>query len=308
MRKWLPVLIFIIIAAILSVYLVIPSTINITQITPVRCTITGAYRHMATSDKWSLWSLNKPNKPLRYHYDTYRVTKKTLLNTVEVYVMHRDITAISTINLLPLPGDSSVIEWKCSFPSGNNPFMRIQRYLQAIDIKNNMAGMLARFQTFVEKPENVYGIAIHVEYAKDSLLIATKTVLPSYPVTADIYKLVNTLKKYSTAQQAQQTGIPMFNVTPLDKGGFQLMAALPVNKLLNDNGPFFKRQIPLNKFLVTHAKGGEATVQHALTQLQLYIQDHHRVAMAIPFLQLTTDRTEQPDTTKWVTSIYIPVF
>jgi hypothetical protein len=214
----------------------------------------------------------------------------------------------SIIHLLPLPGDSSVIEWKCSFASGSNPFKRIQRYLQAIDIKNNMAGMLSRFQTFADKPENVYGIAIHVSSTKDTLLVATKTVLPFYPVTADIYKLVNALKKYSTEQQAQQTGSPIYNITPLDSSAFQLMVALPVNKRMEDDGPFFKRHIPLAKFLVIQVKGGEATVQHAFTQLQLYIQDHHRIAMAIPFLQLITDRMEEPDTTKWITKVYVPVF
>jgi hypothetical protein len=171
-----------------------------------------------------------------------------------------------------------------------------------------MAGMMARFQTFVEKPENIYGIAIHESSTKDTLLIATKTVLSSYPVTADVYKLINALKKYSTAQRGQQTGAPIFNITPLDSGRFQLMAALPVNKSMPDNGSFFKRWIPPGKFLVTQVKGGEGTVQRALRQLQLYVQDYHRVAMAIPFQQMITDRIEEPDTTKWVTKVYVPVF
>ena len=306
-KRLLALLAFIIIAAIISVYLVIPSTINITQITPVHCTITGAYRQMATADKWAAWSLNRPNRPLRYHYDTYFITKN-LVNTVEVHISHQDMSINSIIHLLPLTSDSSVIEWKCSFTSGSNPFKRIQSYLQAIDIKNNMAGMLARFQTFAEKPENIYGIAIHESSTKDTLLIATKTVLPSYPVTADVYKLVNALTKYSITQQAQQTGSPIFNITPLDTGRFQLMAALPVKKSMPDNAPFFKRWIPPGKFLVTQVKGGEGTVQHALAQLQLYVQDYHRVAMAIPFQQLITDRMAEPDTTKWVTKVYVPVF
>lgn len=306
-KRLLALTAFIIVAAILSVYLVVPSTINITQITPVRCPITAAYRYMATPDKWAAWSLNKPNKPLRYHYDTYYITKN-LVNTVEVHISHQDVSLNSIIHLLPLAGDSGVIEWKCSFESGNNPFKRVQRYLQAIDIKKNMAGMLARFQTFIEKPQNVYGIAIHESSTQDTLLIATKTVLPSYPVTADVYKLVNALKKYCTAQQAQQTGSPIFNISPVDNGRFQLMAALPVNRRIPDNGPFFKRFIPPGKFLVTQVRGGEATVQHALAQLQLYVQDHHRVAMAIPFQQLITDRLEEPNTTKWVTKVYVPVF
>jgi predicted transcriptional regulator YdeE len=307
MRKWLLALAFIIIAAFISIYVFIPANLDIVQITPVRCTINAAYRQMAASEKWALWSLNRPDKPIRYHYDTYHITR-ILVNTVEVHISHQNISLNSIIHLLPLPGDSSAIEWKCSFSSGYNPFKRIQRYQQAIDIKKNMAGMLARFQTFVEKTQNVYGIAFHESSTKDTLLIATKTVLPAYPSTPDIYKLVDALKKYTVEQQAQQTGSPICNITKLDKGGFQLMAALPVNKRLPDKGPFFKRWIPAGKFLVTQVKGSEEAIQYALNQLQLYIQDYHRVAMAIPFQQMITDRMAEPDSTKWVTSIYIPVF
>jgi hypothetical protein len=37
------------------------------------------------------------------------------------------------------------------------------------------------------------------------------------------------------------------------------------------------------------------------------VQDHQRVAPAIPFQSLVTDRTKQPDTSKWVTRLYWPI-
>jgi hypothetical protein len=39
-----------------------------------------------------------------------------------------------------------------------------------------------------------------------------------------------------------------------------------------------------------------------------YFKDYNRVAMAIPFEYLITDRLKVPDTSKWVTKIYCPVY
>lgn len=309
MRKWLLALALIIIAAFLSIYIFIPANLNIVDIKRIQCTTAGAYRNMATVDKWATWWPGKEpqNKQLHYGDDVYQITK-TLLNTIEVHIQHQDVSVKSIIRLLPLANDSTIIEWKCNFTSGANPFKRIQRYRQAIDIKNNMAAVLAHFQAFAKKTENIYGISIHESTTKDTLLVATKTVLPAYPSVTDIYTLVDALKKYSSAHHAEPTGSPLLNITPLHPTGFQVMVALPIDKPVPDNGPFFKRQIPRVKFLVTQVKGGSGTVQHALTQFQLYLQDYHRVVMAIPFQQLITNRVAEPDTSKWITTIYVPVF
>src|SRR6266540_805782 len=181
MRKWLPVTAFIIIAAFVSIYIFIPATLNITQITPIRCTINGAYRSTVTTDKWiQWWPVNTPNPYLRYEGNDYLLTK-TLLNTVEVRIQHQDIAVNSIIHLLPLPGDSVIVQWQCSFNSDMNPFKRIQRYRQAIAIKNNMAALCARFKSFAEKTENIYGISIVESSIKDTLLIATKAIFSTYP-------------------------------------------------------------------------------------------------------------------------------
>jgi hypothetical protein len=42
--------------------------------------------------------------------------------------------------------------------------------------------------------------------------------------------------------------------------------------------------------------------------MQQYFADYKRVAMAIPFEYLVTDRETETDTTKWVTRIYAPVY
>ena len=62
------------------------------------------------------------------------------------------------------------------------------------------------------------------------------------------------------------------------------------------------------KILVTEVKGGPHAIQVAYAQYEKYLQDYHRISPAIPFESLITERIAEPDTGKWVTRIYYPVF
>ena len=309
MKKWLLVPAFIIVAAFASIYLFIPARIDIVQITPVNCTLPGAYRNMATAEKWKNWwpGSSWHSNSFQFQEGSYAITKK-LLNTLEIGIHHYKSSIKSTLHLLPAGGDSINIQWTCSYPTALNPITRIQRYRQAITLKSNMAAVLGHFKAFAEKKENIYGISIKETVFKDSFLISTKKYQASYPSVEDIYSLIDDLKKYSSEQQAKQTGIPIMNTTPLNPFGYQLMVALPINRSITANGRFFNQRIPLNRFWVTRVHGGDATVRGALQQFQLYIQDYHKTLMALPFQQLITDRSKEPDTTRWITDIYVPLF
>lgn len=286
MRKWLLVTI-VLLLALGSIYWFIPAQLKIVQITPVHCPSPAAYRAIAAKD-----SLGRA-----------RIVKK-LLNTFEVQI--GDIG--STINVLPLPNDSCALQWTSEIDAGASPITRIKRYNQAVAIKKNMAAILADFKLWAEQINNLYGIKLRERAFGDTTLIATKTNTAVYPGVNDIYSLINNLKQYSAGFQAKPTSHPLLNITPLAKGGYQVMTAIPVDKPLPEQGAFFKRKIPLNKFLFVEVQGGDSTVQRSLRQLQLYINDHRKTVMALPFLALVTDRSQVPDTSEWITHIYLPVF
>ncbi|OQP65805.1 hypothetical protein A3860_14500 [Niastella vici] len=309
MKKWLLIIFLVIVASIAGIYIFIPAQLNVVQITPVNCTTPGAYRHMTTVEKWKAWwpGSQSQGNMLRFQNSSFVITK-TLLNTFEVRILHNELPVNSTLHLLPAGGDSITMQWSCSLVSGLNPFKRVQQYQQAVAIKNNMAAVLGFFKSFAEKKENIYGISLQETIYRDSLLIGTKTNMSAYPSVAVIYSQINSLKKYSATFQAQPAGKPIMSITPLYPFGFQVLTALPVNRSIPARDPFYNQRIPLNRFLVTRVHGGDATVNQALHQIQLYIQDYHRTLMALPFQQLVTDRSAEPDTTRWVTDIYVPLF
>ena len=61
------------------------------------------------------------------------------------------------------------------------------------------------------------------------------------------------------------------------------------------------------KLLMAEVCGGDWTVSQAIGQLQLFIKDYRMESVAPSFETLVTDRSKEPDTTKWVTRIYFPV-
>jgi hypothetical protein len=61
-----------------------------------------------------------------------------------------------------------------------------------------------------------------------------------------------------------------------------------------------------DRFLKTEVVGGPFTIESAHTAIEKYMNDRFLSAPAIPFELLITDRRQEPDTTKWKTTIFHP--
>jgi len=99
----------------------------------------------------------------------------------------------------------------------------------------------------------------------------------------------------------------MLNVTKEGTNQYQFMIGIPVNRILpKQDGIFPTRLVPGN-FMVTEVRGAQQQIDEALSQLNYYFSDYGKTAMAIPFQSLITDRSQEPDSTKWITRISAPV-
>lgn len=301
MKKWIIALSILVVLSVISIYIFIPSNLSISAVKGFNCTASGSFRTLSDQGKWAKWF------PSSLDTNNYTINK-LLLNTLYITIHNENDTIKSIIQLLPFSPDSTIIQWKCDMPTSNNPFNRIQRYQKAVAIKNDMDEILNHLRSFVEKPENIYGFDIQRTTFTDTLLMATKTTLKNYPSTPETYQLINFLKTHIAQKNVSQTGAPLQNVTPLGNNKFQVMVALPVNKVLEDVQPFFFRRMIPGNFMKAEVKGGPQTIKEALRQMQLYFSEHGKTAMAIPFEYLVTDRLTEPDTSKWITRIYAPVY
>jgi hypothetical protein len=163
-------------------------------------------------------------------------------------------------------------------------------------------------QSFFSKPENIYGFTIRQEPVVDSILVSTFAMSKGYPSTAFIYNLLDQLKDYIKNQSAKETGYPMLNINTEDSINYLTRVAIPVDKELKSSGNIsYKRMLGRGEILVAEVKGGPGLINNAFYQMKNYVNDYQRVAPAIPFLSLVTDRMNEPDTSKWITRIYYPV-
>ncbi len=168
--------------------------------------------------------------------------------------------------------------------------------------------MLDSMKCFLEKEENIYGINVQRTKVKDTLLVATKNTLSNYPSIENVYTLISILRNYIKANDAVETGYPMLNVRTSDSIHFETMVALPVNKFLNNHERILHKEMVPGNILVTEAKGGLYNVAKAFNSLKDYVEDHQLQSPAIPFESLIIDRLHEPDTTKWITKIYYPIY
>ena len=171
-----------------------------------------------------------------------------------------------------------------------------------------MNTILEEMKLFFSKEENIYGIKTEKAFVTDSILISTGANSNGYPDTKFIYTLIDKLKTHAFINSAKQTAFPMLNVDTKDSITFNVRVALPINKALPDAGDIVQKRMLVNgNILVAEVKGGVTATTAAFEQIIKYSLDNQRVAPAIPFFSLITDRTREPDSSKWVTKVYCPV-
>jgi hypothetical protein len=313
MRRLILSVLTICIILLVAVYLFIPAKVTFSKVIVIKAKINVTNRFLMDQSKWQKWfpsdsvdkSTDSRGKNLYKNY--FFSIDKQMMNAAQISIKNSKISLQSLIHMISFHGDSTAIEWRSELPKSSNPIKRLRNYIKARELQKYMSDVLSHLKNFLAKEENIYGVFIHEIISKDSTLIATKCVTTGYPSTRDIYSLVESLKKYISDERAKENNFPMLHVKQTDSTTFETMVAIPVNKYLTGNGKiFFKRFVPW-KVLTAEVKGGTHTIKEAMNQMETYISDYHREAMAIPFESLVTDRSRQPDTLQWITRIYTPV-
>lgn len=313
MKKWLVMAVVIMVLLLTSAYVFFPKVLNLSNIERINGNINSVNRFLMDESKWAKWwpgtvendSLSNKNV---FDYNGYKyVITGHKYNALLIQAWAKEFTIDGTIFFLPLRNDSLLTEWKYSLETNSNPLNRIRLYLETKKVNNNMMNIMKSMKAFLENQENIYGMRIDQINVKDTILVTTKFSSDQYPSTSKIYGFISGIKNYISANDAKETDFPMVHVWQ-DSGLFHTTVAIPVNRRIPENKTFFIKRMAQGKFLVTEVRGGNYATRQALKQLDIYLDDHHLSSPAIPFESLITNRLEEPDTLKWVTKIYYPIF
>ena len=268
------------------------------------------FSFLANQNEWNKWwpvPTNSRASAWVYNGNSYSVDAYAV-NTVETIIQKKNSQLISRILVVPQTNDSSALEWTVQVNTGNNPLKKMQHYFTRQNLKADMTSILISLKNFVEKQENIYGMKIEKAMVTDTVLVATRAQFPHYPSTPEIYGMIAKLKVYIKSENASETNPPMLNVLQIDSNLYDVMVGIPTNRLLNGKGDIELKRLVLGNIIWGEVRGGSYTAEAAIKQLENYKIDYRLTSPAIPFASLVTDRMKEPDTTKWITRLYYPVF
>jgi hypothetical protein len=313
MKRVLLLIIIILGLTFTFLYLLSSSFAHNSNTTKINCSISVVNRYLMNENKWRAWwpgvaKHDSATNKNEFDYMGYKyLIKEYKYNMINIQTLTKNFTLDGSILFVQLTADTVLMEWKYSLPIVSNPIKRFLLYREAKKIHHDAMNIIKSMKTFIENQVNVYGVEFHETMSNDSTLVATKSITKGYPSPNDIYDLVSQLRKYIKAEGAKEYNFPMLNVKKITDSTFESMVALPVNKSLPGNGKIlYKRYVPW-KVLMAEVRGGSYTVERALKQMKIYMNDYQKKAMALPFQSLVTDRLKQADTLQWITRIYTPI-
>ena len=312
MRKWIAVLVVLILIFVF-VYWLIPDKISIHQKLIVSANTNVFAREISNEQKWKQWWPGKQTNKIQfpeifeYNGNTYSFAEKKLSSLVIAINNGKDAIQTELI-FIPVQNDSIELSWNGLERAGLNPLSRVQNFSWIKSINSDLGFLLKKIKSFYSNEDNLYGLHIERDFVVDSNLVSTSAKLKRYPTTDFIYKMIDRLKNYIENNGAKQTNPPMLNITQGPDSNYLTRVAVPVDRRLKDSVDIqYRWMLGGGNILLTEVKGGPYQIQKAFDAMEIYIDDHHRVAPAIPFQSLTTDRRQEPDTNKWTTKIYWPV-
>jgi hypothetical protein len=306
MRTILIVIGVVLLLVVAGAFLWLPRQVSLSQTLAIRAPSGTVLRCLTVKEKWSQWwpaghsALSYP--AANFHGGT------AMTNSLLVDIPAGDTTVQGLLMAIGVNADSTLVSWEATLPAGTNPWHRVRTWLEARRLKRELSAVLSRLKGFAEDPQKVYGMPVREVMVTTPFLVAIRGESTAYPSTEEVYAQVAKLRAYINSEGARETAPPMLNAERTDSNRYTFMVALPVDTLLPDKAPILQKRMVMGKLLEAEVKGGEYTVRRGLSSLEDYRRDHRSVSPAIPYASLTTDRTKERDTTKWVTHLYYPVF
>lgn len=309
-KRFFWVLFVLVVVFFAGIYIYISSTILASGSVVVKTAEHHAADFLTSNTGWKTWwpgQQLKDGETYQYHDKTYRLIK--LSNSGASFVTVDDQDPINAnITFIAADKESTTITWAATLKSNLNPFKRIKQYEAIGDLTKNLDEVLQRLKQFLDDDKKVYKIDVSVQKVKDSVILTTNTILNHAPDMQQVYKMIAALKQQVVQQKGVEMGPPMLNVHQSGANEFGVMVGIPIDRVIKASGQTSINKMVLGNILVAEVKGGLTTVQSAINSLDTYRKDHSLVSPAMPYQSLITNRTTEPDTTKWITKIYYPIF
>jgi hypothetical protein len=245
---------------------------------------------LGSSQRWQLTARGLSDVSLRWQYQQYSVP--------------------SLLQVFASGADSALLLWNTQanldsifgFPLGLGARRMLVKDMQAL---------VALLQSYTANPVHVYGFEPRLEKVQDTVFLSTTAWHAQYPDVPDIYALVGQLEAYAQQQGVATPRMPIYNVQQEEGSGprrYRLMVALPIERVVRGTATIEIKRMILGNLLTATIEGQPSRLPALFEVFEEYRREHGFTSPAIPFMELTTDRRQQPDSSRWITRFCYPVF
>ncbi len=306
MKRLLLFLVLLLTASIVFVYLFIPAkqSFSVTELVP--CTATGAVRTLAINKGWP----GEQHSDSSYLFQQMRYTAQNMqLNSFALQLKNESLAANAVLLVEEVHADTAKFSINAVAVLAANPLSRVIEFFQLKKLKATASAMLTDMKQSFTDETIIYGMLIERTNVKDSTMISLRKTFPNEPTVQDVYAMIDAVRAYISSNNAEEQNAPMLHVYKEAEDSYLAMVAIPTKTDVVPNETFLlKRMLAGGFILTTDVTGGTKTVDHAFAIMKQYVTDHRKSTPAIPFQLLLTDRRTEPDTLKWKTKLYYPIF
>lgn len=300
-----------------AIYLFIPKELVVSDSAIINASDKIVFDYLKDKKKLARWWPGKEvtdsvysQHDTAFHYNGQIFTTKDLLyNSLVIDIGQNGFSEESKIVVVVVKTDTAKVAWECRIKTSINPLKRLRQYNHANSTKQNMRLILGSLQSFLNKNENIYGFPIAIEKIKDTLYISHTIVQQNYPDTKLIASALEKLHQYTSLTLTAEAGHPIMTVTNLANGHHHIVFGIPINKPIPETKDFQLKIMPASgRAVTTIVVGGVQKVLEGLDAIHTFQADYWLNQPIVPFFSMVTDRNKEPDSTKWVTKIWAPVY
>ncbi|MGY4536727.1 hypothetical protein ACVW0P_001141 [Mucilaginibacter sp. UYNi724] len=312
MKKPFVILFAILLLAFISVYFIIPQKIKTTNVVEMDATDVNVSKFLVNKRPWAKWwpgQHNVADSSLYNFNGTDYLLQRNTNSDMQALIKFDGMEVNSQLIYATIGEGSCRVTWFTEMQSSLNPFERVSQFVKTKSLTKDLNTILSGFKKFMQTDTNIYGMKVRVSPIKNPIVLASSTNTHDYPSPKTIYSLVAALKQQISLQHATAVDSPMLNVHPGETDGYQIMVAIPINKnIMPGKNMKINMLVKNGNALEADVTGGKNTIINAFTQLKNYQKAHRLISPAMPFEVLVTNRLAQPDTAKWTTKIFWPIF
>jgi len=269
----------------------------------------GISRVIVNKQYWGNWW------PGSVRNDSTLVFEKTelqinmlLLNGFKGQVLNASIPTFIELQTIATYNAETSLTFNIEFRFSKNPFLKLYQYVVYRSEQKKYEQLFKKLTLSFSNVQRVYGFDIRMEKVPNAFYVSVKNYLNHYPTMEEVYASIGEVNNFIQSQKSKVVNYPIFNVFKEGENQYLLMVAVASDREIPSQGKFLQKNMMLGNIVVAGVQGGYSTIENCKKAVQFYVNDFRKVSPAIAFERLITNRLQEKDSSKWITTINYPVF